>query len=546
MNFERSEELDELLLSWEDNDLSEADAARLHELLKTNEAARRQFATHQMLTAALRLEGDRAGSPATTPTAVVHPREDRKGRFGVIAAAAAACVLIGRLAYLEATRGAADRQPAGVTSAPAIASQDKQEPTSRGIAVVSRAVDVSWNAETKPLAIGDPIEPGLLSVDAGLLQIEFFCGATVVLQGPASLDVESSLRARLVAGRLRAAVPPAARGFTIDVDELQVVDLGTEFGLAVSGDATEVQVFDGEVRIEDPESGHRVLSAGQAVTRSARGAFEDTGATPNTFVDVSEVQSQVHKRRDDRFAKWQSASERYREDKRLIAWFTFSQQDTWNRKLHSSLDPDDKELDGAIVGATWTTGRWSRKNALEFKRPADRVRLQIPGEFGALTLACWVRIDSLDRWYNSLFLTDGYEPGEPHWQILDTGQLFFSVRARPDGDPGPHHKVVLSEPFWNASMSGRWFHLATVLDSEQATVTHYINGRQITREAIPERLLQKKTRIGTASLGNWAAPTKPDEAFAIRNLNGRMDEFMLFGAALNEAEIQEIYSYGKP
>ena len=53
-------------------------------------------------------------------------------------------------------------------------------------------------------------------------------------------------------------------------------------------------------------------------------------------------------------------------------------------------------------------------------------------------------------------------------------------------------------------------------------------------------------RIGAASIGNWSIPTRPDSEFAIRNLNGSMDEFAIFSAALSHAEIQEMYNNGKP
>jgi hypothetical protein len=41
-------------------------------------------------------------------------------------------------------------------------------------------------------------------------------------------------------------------------------------------------------------------------------------------------------------------------------------------------------------------------------------------------------------------------------------------------------------------------------------------------------------------------PTQPDSRFAIRNLNGSMDEFALFADALTDDEIKEIYNNGKP
>ena len=178
------------------------------------------------------------------------------------------------------------------------------------------------------------------------------------------------------------------------------------------------------------------------------------------------------------------------------------------------------------------------------------MRIQIPGEFSSLTFACWVKIDSLDRWYNSLFLTDGYNQGEPHWQILDSGQLFFSVRHRPDGDDPndklPPHQKVLSPPFWKPSLSGRWLHLATSYDADGGRVTHYLNGKTLHEENIDERLVVSTTRIGAASIGNWSIPTRPDEEFAVRNLNGTIDEFAIFDATLSPQEIREMYENGSP
>src|SRR5262249_55973492 len=55
--------------------------------------------------------------------------------------------------------------------------------------------------------------------------------------------------ARLLGGKLAARVPEAAIGFEIVSPQGKVIDLGTEFGVAVgAGGATEVYVFEGQVR----------------------------------------------------------------------------------------------------------------------------------------------------------------------------------------------------------------------------------------------------------------------------------------------------------
>lgn len=426
------------------------------------------------------------------------------------------------------------------------------EPTSQGVAVVTRLVDVEWGENQPALEIGDALQPGRLAIQSGFAQVEFFCGATVILEGPAELDLRSSLLARVSRGKLRAQVPPAARGFSLEVDDMKVVDLGTEFGLSVTDQSTNVQVFDGEVELQQPSSEKRLLSAGQSLTRAADGSLQTSVITPDEFVGASALETQALGQQTARYERWKQSSDRWRRDPRAIAYYAFENQDRWNRRLSSSIVPTNTELDGAIVGARKLTGRWAAKSALEFKQPGDRVRIQIPDEYRSLTLSCWVRIDSLDRWYNSLFLTDGYNYGEPHWQILDTGQLFFSVRSKPDTLPDvwkpgtPSHQVVLSPPFWKPSMSGKWLHLATTYDVDQKRTTHYLNGEPLHSELIPDALLVETTRIGAVSIGNWSLPTRPDATFAIRNLNGRMDEFAMFAAALSADEIREIYEDGKP
>ena len=72
----------------------------------------------------------------------------------------------------------------------------------------------------------------------------------VVIEGPATLAIETARRAHLAIGRLVAHVPAAARGFTVASPSVTVVDLGTEFGLDVDAAGTsEVQVFQGKVEL---------------------------------------------------------------------------------------------------------------------------------------------------------------------------------------------------------------------------------------------------------------------------------------------------------
>jgi hypothetical protein len=577
------DELESLLFDSEAGTLDDNGIQRVREILRCDEEARTFYSRQQVLNAAMTLNAVAGLEPAhvddgntvdgntvegkadegvrlkPTPATGVRNSTGRVFRVSIFAMTAATLLifaLAGRVLYLELAE--ADRPREKPRPAPGnhpgnhVPRDDRTEATSAGVALVTKLVDVVWKTDQTHFAVGDALMPGRVAIESGFAQIEFFCGATVIVEGPAELDLKSATLARVHSGRLRAQVPPAARGFSLEVDDMKVVDLGTEFGLSVSSDGADIQVFDGEVELHAAKENMRLLTAGQAVLRNAKGEFQFGQTTPKRFLDIASLETRADDQRTARYDRWKAWSDEVRHDTRLITYYSFDQQGGWARKLHSSVLPDNEEFDGAIVGAGRVPGRWPLKAGLEFKRPGDRVRVQISGEFGSLTFACWVKIDSLDRWYNSLFLTDGYNQGEPHWQILDSGQLFFSVRSKRDrleGETqvkGQTHQEVLSPSFWTPAMSGRWLHLATTYSVERAVTTHYVNGEILHEETIGEKMLVHTTRIGAATIGNWSVPTKADAEFAIRNINGTIDEFAIFASALSANEIEEMYENGRP
>src|SRR5262249_20662372 len=96
----------------------------------------------------------------------------------------------------------------------------------------------------------------LVRLERGLAEVRFQCGAHVVLEGPACLELISSRSARLVQGKLTARVTTPNAGFEIVSVHGKVIDLGTEFGVSVSDTgATEVYVFEGKVEARATEDG---------------------------------------------------------------------------------------------------------------------------------------------------------------------------------------------------------------------------------------------------------------------------------------------------
>jgi len=95
---------------------------------------------------------------------------------------------------------------------------------------------------------GDQLEDGTrITLQSGTVRITFESGAQVLLEGPCDFTVDNAMHGTIDRGRLSATVPPRAFGFRIRSPEAEVIDLGTEFGVAVDQDQCEVHVFKGEV-----------------------------------------------------------------------------------------------------------------------------------------------------------------------------------------------------------------------------------------------------------------------------------------------------------
>ena len=116
---------------------------------------------------------------------------------------------------------------------------------------VVKTIDCQWKQGSggpereRFLVTGQKIE-----LEQGLAEIEFSSGARVILQGPAQLIIEGENEATLSSGQLAAVVTQEAKGFTIRAPGMDVVDLGTEFGVAVEGTGkTDVHVFKGCVEM---------------------------------------------------------------------------------------------------------------------------------------------------------------------------------------------------------------------------------------------------------------------------------------------------------
>jgi len=424
------------------------------------------------------------------------------------------------------------------------------ESTLNGYAVIKHLVDEKFISPKDNHQVGDLVSGETLEIERGLIQLDFFCGASVVIQGPAKFEVVSAWDAIFHSGQLRAVVPPAARGFKIKTAQGEIEDLGTEFSLTVAENKSQVHVIDGKVLVHSDDEPTQEMNTGDRLKLTSAGYTE---VDPDiNIAGLDEIKSSSLGLKQASFDRWKNEQSNWIGDQRLVAYFPMDEK-SWegNRILNQSPHREGPPKDAVMLGfATKSPGRFHHhKMALDVRRPDARARVFIDGKFEAYTFYIWVRIDSLSNWYNALFMGDNYNNGEPHWQINNEGKLMMSVMINEKNREinKPSHRIYYSPSFWNDELSGKWIQLASTYDPKNRVVKNYLNGEEISSEPIIDKFYIEKLSIGGAEIGSWGLPFKAeDSTFSLRNLNGRIDELMIFNAALSGNEIKRLYQNGKP
>ncbi len=521
----RNQLIDELI----DGTISESDFLILEAELRVDPEARAVYYARQKLTAALNIEAESLSTEMERERKTVSMFWRSQARWVGSVAAVAALAVVGFLGW-----------KVGKVDSPAEA---LAEPIASGYAVLSEQSDVSWEGGTQ-LDRGDLLPQGMLRMESGIAQFELFSGVTVIMEGASEFEIHSPMEMTVLSGRIRALVPAAATGFRVSTASGDVVDLGTEFALDVTSEGADMHVIEGEIEWHPESKDKRLLTDGESLRWSVTGEFSESGFEAGAIPVIDDFERQFANQRLKRKQAWQLSSERLGSDPRVIAYYSMNAEAGWSRQVR---DSSGSGLHGTMVSARRVADRWDESGkAVSFSPTGSRVRVAIPGEHNSVTFYCWARIDSLDRWYNSLFLTDGHELNEPHWQIMDDGRLFFSVKRQEETRTRDDKHIAFSPPFWEPSMSGKWFQIATVYNVDDRTTTHYVNGEAISQDRIPDDLFVDTVRIGAASIGNWNEPTRGDPYFALRNLNGAIDEFAIFNEALSADEIADLYEQGRP
>lgn len=409
-------------------------------------------------------------------------------------------------------------------------------PARDDVALLAQAVDVEWEEGGNSFAVGSALPKGELKIRKGTLRLDFYSGARVFLQGPATLDLLSQDLARLENGRLTANVPPPAQGFTILNANLRVVDRGTEFGMNASGkDDCEVHVFKGEVELQGdvPVNKERSLLQGDAVSIKS-GKWADIPADRLGFADPATIQNAAARETEIRWNQWRAETEEFRKTPNLLVHFDFE-----NMKANSAIVPNaaagaSAGSNGTVIGCEPTSGRWDQKAALGFAKTSDRVRFRTEGSTRSLTLMAWVRVDSLPENHNSLLSMSPGQIGEIHWKLDKSGSLLLGIRATRNPTIRGWERLV-SPPVVTPKDFGRWMKFMTVIDGEKGIMTHYVNDREVASAPMVHQFM---ITLGMANLGNFDSGHPQDSGNTmVRSFNGRFDEFSMVTRAMTWKEM---------
>lgn len=247
-------------------DLNPEEFAKLERDLIVSPDLRRRFMRAIRLDMTLR--DQTFGTSQMVPTV---PVKSRWLQFSSVVTAIAALFL---LAAIVVWRTA----PAGENGTPAPAE----------VATLVDARNCTWAGGLTPV-LDKRFSAGVLELTAGVAVFQFDGGSRLALQGPASLEIIGPKTARLHRGNATVRCEQGLYNFSLLTPTSTVVDLGTEFGVAVEADgASEVHVLDGAVEVADTlskiEPGIRLLEAGQTLALASNGVENIVNGTSQNWI----------------------------------------------------------------------------------------------------------------------------------------------------------------------------------------------------------------------------------------------------------------------
>jgi len=385
-----------------------------------------------------------------------------------------------------------------------------------------------------------------LELESGYAEITFDSGAQVVLEGRASLAVNSAWDATLLRGTLKANVPAEAMGFRVSSPSVEVVNLGTEFTMiADSSGAADVLVLKGMIEASSRDSSEQrtiVLRENQS-RHFAQSGVSNVSDPEEKFAKVSRTVSLDHFAPATLYVHWSFDEE----------GGDILKADSYGLPLEAYNARLDQVSDG-VLNSVRTEGRWQR--GLRFNghlyAKADVPRLS--GN-SAHTVAFWVKVPDDARLPNAYAMVGwgvsspklGSHPVHIGWNRNPTEGTVGVLRTDYGGG-----FALGATPL----RDGRWHHVAIVFvpgeDLETPVeVKQYVNGR-FEGEGKPSppgtEISVKFNEQNTTAMRDtlWLGCRLGNNGPRKDRFRGELDELCIADRALGPREIVWLMKENKP
>lgn len=439
------------------------------------------------------------------------------------------------------------------------------------IAVLRNVINVDWG--NKPsITQGELLRARHLEFESGFLMVDFLSGVRMIVEGPADLDLKSENEVYVSKGKMSCHVTEFGRGFKIYTKEMDVIDLGTRFGLEVNGNSKpEIHVLEGKVLLQTGMEEQAVEIQEKEARRWDQGELTSVAFAPERFTQPGELASINATAVQKKFQSWREWCDMLHRDNSVILHYTASRLDKETNVLQNTVTGPKAASNGTLIGCSYGTNRWGNGESIDFRTPIDRVLFKVPGEHNMLTFLVWARVDALINEYNALIdceeqriweanLPEKYKPKpvKPpflrgiRWEIRKNGRMQFSVCHGTDKLIGDLHDIrnlnnigslfdwdryVSPEPIVQPESFGQWCFLAVTYDTKRKLVTQYYNGKQV-HEAVLEKPVS--VPLSFVNIGNCGEPFDVQQF----RLVGSFDEVMILDRVLSTSEIARIGRMG--
>lgn len=536
--------------------LNARDVTELYELLERNrtktksDPVLRRLRFHMVATLLLLLV-----SVVTLGVIVFSLTGDRDAGGRVVETAETIAVSYPEIADATDGTGPLDQEAETASRSP---SNSKQEPPV--VATMRNIVDVEW-VGMNPVQHGEMLRAGRLAINKGLLVIDFLSGVRVIVRGPAELELNNTHEIFVSHGNLSCQVTEFGRGFKIRTPQMDVIDLGTSFGLdIVPNRKPEIHVLEGKVLVQTTKEKKAVEIEENQAFRWEGDSLGEVVFDPDRFVNLDEVQSLDRFSVEKKTHLWNDKTETFHREGHVLVHYSGQDVDLKRNLLINRAKANKLANDGVLIGCSRGLNRWGNGDAVEFRTPIDRVLFKVQGQYDTLTFLTWVRIDALTNDCTALVTCEEqriWEANLPEkyrskakfeppylrgirWEIAKTGQIHFNIcHGGKVFDPGLFEWDIYGtgEPVIRQEEFGQWLFLAVTYDRPSASVALFVNGKCIARHKVSRPVTLPLEYL---NIGNCDVPF----AKVQYRLLGSVDELLILNRALPTEEIAEIHQVG--